>query len=667
MPIASLHRIHADDTADALARFNDLVDRSGAVPLIENPMSAVDQTHVDKPEDNVVVPITHAPTRNKGGAPARLPQYTVAMFLVVLFELAWRGDTFSWTRFAFAVWYRYTDDEMATIGLQGWRDPARAAAMRPAAFQAIDEDSTYVRVLGAQDLKRLEASQRMWRAEVSRVQLQMTRLLASIDDTPLPAARRHTLEATAAARTPEHDDARELRRQVMSNLIRAGLEVANSRYYPDVLPEDLFAGLLRDFKGDVGIDEHNVVVSTAYGHRTKVRSSKSLARYSAHVRREKQAMAIGLSAAIAVSRPDSPKVPPILVGIDLHDAASEANQGGRNALASMEQAGLRPNVAGRGHQFVVVDKAYPRYIGFGKHLISNGWSILGKYVTATADTKGGAPYIDMSSPDAPARGPFLFNGVPLCPGIGAQYLTENAGFDIPRDQDVTTQWLASNDEKVRQLSAAVLTTNGRPKPRKHARRGRPAAHAVPIEDQWTVEVRCPAAANNPKVRCPRVKASMELPADKFPELVHAPKANEPAPKCCTDDHGAMQLVLDERHIKNWQTKMAGSWEHQDFYAPARNTTEAYFGQLMDPRSGDLVLGKIEWQRNAFVAMAVVASVLVTNARVIDKWEETLRANGDVPPGGPGSRRRAWREYLRAQRPAALRESARVSDVLEASS
>ena len=51
MPVASLHRIHADDTADALARFSDLVHRSGAVPLIENAKSAVDQTDVDTPED----------------------------------------------------------------------------------------------------------------------------------------------------------------------------------------------------------------------------------------------------------------------------------------------------------------------------------------------------------------------------------------------------------------------------------------------------------------------------------------------------------------------------------------------------------------------------------------------------------------------------------------
>lgn len=646
MPIASIHRIHADETASVLLRAQAIVERSGA-HLIEKVQKPGPPLSGDT-SDNTVVPITRATGGNKGGAPVRLPQYAVIMFLIVLFELAWRGDTFSWTRFVYALWYRYSDDEMASIRLGGWRDPVRAAAMRPAAFRAAGEAGSYVRELGADDLRRLEASQRLWRAEVARAQLQMTRLLAPMDDTPLPAARRHSIAATAAARTDEHEVARALCRQVQNRLVRAGLEVANAEFYPDVDPEDLSAGLLRGYKGDVGIDEHNVVVSTSYGQRTKVRSAKSLARYAGHVRREKQAMAVGLSAAIAVSRPDSQKVPPVLVAFDLHDAASEANAGARHALEAMEANGLRPEVRGRGHQYVVVDKAYPYYVGFNKHLLANRWTIVGKYVTATDNVKGGAPFADMSPADAPASGPYQFNGVFLCPGIGAKYLAENRGFDIPRDQDVTSEWLASNDPTVRQLTAAILSTNGRPKPRKQNRRGRPAAHAKPIENQWTVEVRCPAAVENPKVRCPRVSQSMELPESEFPTLHLAPKASEPAPKCCTDDHGAMQLVLNEKHIKNWQTMMAGSWEHQDFYAPARTTTERYFGQLMDSQTGDLTLGKIEWQRNAFVAMAITATVLVTNARVVDKWEEDLRANGDVPPAGHGPRRRAWRQHLRSK-------------------
>lgn len=635
MPIASVHRPHADDTDAALATANDLVDRSGAVELIENAA------------DTNVVPITHA-TGGRGGAPVRLPQYSVAMFLKVLFEMAWRGDSFTWTRFAFAVWFRYTDRQMALIGLQGWRDAARAASMRPAASTAVGEVTSYVRVLGDEDKRRLEASQRMWRNEVARLQDQMTRLLAPIDDTPLAAARRHTRSETAQARTPAHDAARDLCHEVRNRLVRAGLEVANGRYYPDVTADDLFGGLLRDFKGDVGVDEHNVVVSTAYGYTNAERSSKSLARYAGHVRREGEAMAIGLSAAIAVGRAESPQVPPVLVGFDLHDAASEAHQGARNALAAMETVGLRPTVGGRGHQYVVGDKAYPAYIGFNQHLLANGWSIVGKYPGVTEKGRGGPAFVDMAPAGAPASGPFQFNGAILCPGIGAKYLAENRGFDIPRDQELTTEWLASNDTKVRQLTSAVMSTNGRPKPRKHARRGRPSLHAEPIENQWTLEVRCPAAANKPKVRCPRVAASLALPEDEFPTLHLAPKIDEPAPKCCTDDYGAMQIVLDEKHIKNWQTKMVGSWDHEDLYSPARTANEAYFGRLMDPKTGDLVIGKIEWQRNAFVALAVTASVLVTNARVVDKWEEKLRANGGNPPPGPGPRRRALREYLRSK-------------------
>lgn len=643
MAYASIHRMHADDTDAALAWSDELVEEFDFARLAERPLSV--DVEPENGTDATVVPIDQAAVRRKGGAPARLPQYTVAMVMKVIIEMAWRGDTFTWTRVAFALWYRYTEDQMAAIGHRGWRDPSRAAAMRPA---ALESETGRSRVPNADDLKRRQVSEKMWRAEVNRLQEQMTRQMAPIDDTPLPAARRHSISATQEARTAEHDAARVLRREVQARLVKAGLVVANAEYYPEVDRNDLAAGLLRDFKGDVGVDEHNVVVSTRYGQRAKVRSAKPLARYSTHVRREGHAMAIGLSAAIAVGRPDSPKVPPVLVGFDLHDVGSEAHAGARNALAAMEAVGLRPKLQGRGHQYVVTDKAYPRYVGFVRHLLENKWTILGKYVTGTDQIKGSAPYADMSPAGSGTSGPYQFNGTFLCPGVGANYLYENRGFDIPSDQDMTTEWLASNEDKVRQLSAAVMPTNGRPKPRKQRGRGRPAAGARPIENEWTIEVFCPAASANAKVRCPRVSTSMDLPISDFPTLEHAPKADDPAPKCCTDKFGAMQLVLDERHIKNYQTKMAGSWEHQDFYAPARTTTETYFGRLMDRDSGDLTNGKIEWQRNAFVALAITATILVTNKRAIDKWEADLRDSAYVVAPGAGARRREWRRYLASQ-------------------
>lgn len=658
MSYASLHRLHADDTDDVLVTSNDLVERAGIVGLIQDAAAAsaapvLSLENRERAEDHLearehtVVPIGEATRRRKGGAPARLPQYTTDMPFKVTFEMAWRGDSFSWANFAFALWYRYTDVQLALIGHGGWRDPARAEAMRPAAMRSVGPGGpARARVLSGEAMKRLKASELAWHAEVSRAHDQVKRLLAPIDDTPLPAARRHTLDATRQARTPSHDAARDLRRLVQNRLVGALLEQANEQYYPDVRSDDLFAGLLRDFKGDVGIDEHNVVVSTAYGQRTAVRSSKSLARYAKHVRREQEAMAIGLTAAIAVSRPEAPQVPPILVAFDLHDASSEAALGARNTLSVMEKIGLRPPLAGRGHQYVVTDKAYPRYVGFGQHLLAHKWTILGKYVTATENKQGAAPYADMAPPDATAPGPFQFNGAFLCPGIGADYLYAHRGFDIPHDRDVSPEWLARNDAIVRQLSAAVMRSNGRPKPRKHSRRGRPSATAKPLANQWTVEVLCPASGPNPKVRCPRVSTSMELPEGQFPKMQHAPGKNDPAPKCCTSDFGSMQLVLTEKNIANWQDKMAGSWEHQDFYSPARNTTEAFFGRLMDRKTGDLTLGRIEWQRNAFVSLAITASVLATNKRVIDKWEANLQAGGDVPPAGRGPARRALRERMR---------------------
>lgn len=130
-------------------------------------------------------------------------------------------------------------------------------------------------------------------------------------------------------------------------------------------------------------------------------------------------------------------------------------------------------------------------------------------------------------------------------------------------------------------------------------------------------------------------------------MPHPPARDDPsAPECCTSKFGSMKVVLNKKHLKSWQSKMAGSWEHQDIYSPARTATESYFGRLMDRDSGDLDMYKIEWQKNAFVALGVASTIIATNKRVIEKWQDDLRKNNGKAPKGLGERRRAHREWLR---------------------
>lgn len=274
-------------------------------------------------------------------------------------------------------------------------------------------------------------------------------------------------------------------------------------------------------------------------------------------------------------------------------------------------------------------------------MLANRWTMLGKF---RADA---APFTDLA-PHGTGPGPYQFNGAVLCPGIGGEVLKANAGFDIPWERkNLTPEWLLKNDSTVELLTSAVMPTDGRPKPRKHPGRGRPSAGVKPLENSWTIDVFCPAAGRRAKVRCPLVSNSMDLPADKFPTLRHSPDPDDPkAPECCTSEVGAMKVVLDKKTMKNWQPKMAGSWEHQDIYSPARTATESYFGRLMDRDTGDLDMYKIEWQKNHFVALGIASTIVATNQRAIESWQDDLRKNDGKAPKGLGERRRAHRQWLR---------------------
>jgi hypothetical protein len=657
MTYAPAYRTHKDDTSDILEWANDVVERLDVPKFSEESGTRPSETCDDEKEP-LTVSGSHATAfapalRNRGGAPAKLPPYLLSAVLKVILEIGFRGQIFTWTAVANALWFRYTEEQLAIIDLAGWRDPDRARQMKEGArlrgWSSVDGE-TQVRLHAIDDAKnrRIEASAKAYRAEVNRLQAAMDKQCRFMDDNSLPAGRRQPEKALTEARTAEMDARREVQRAFGNRLVWAALMSANAEYYPGVEAADLHAGLLRDYKGDVGVDEHQVAVASTHNNRRGSRVAKQLAKVHGHNRRYGAAHSIGFTGGIAVSRADSPKVPAVLLAYDLHDPASGAHSGARNVLQSIETSGLRPTLKSKAHQYVVGDKAYPSYIEFNEWLLANRWTMLGKFSTSTTDKRGGAPFADMA-PQGTGPGPFQFNGPFLCPGIGAEYLHANAGFDIPWERNnLTPEWLKANDDTVTLLSAAVMPTDGRPKPRKHAGRGRPAADAKPLENTWTVDVFCPAAGARAKVRCPRVSTSLELPADKFPTLGHAPAANDPsAPECCTSKYGTMKLVLDKKHMKSWQPKMAGSWDHQDIYSPARTATESYFARLMDRDSGDLNMHKIEWQKNVFVALGIASTVLATNKRVIEKWQDDLRDNEGKAPRGLGERRRAHRQHLRS--------------------
>lgn len=644
MSYAPAYRTQKNDTDEILMWVNDVVEGAD-VPAFMKSLEALDTSLCDTSDHEA--PTLSTPPRNKGGAPPRLPPYYFVAVLKVILEIGFRGETFTWPAVYNALWFRYTEAQLAIIGLAGWRDPERARQMRDAARltrSATDRDGARrLRVVDDVSARAISAAIKVQHNEVGRLQDAMTRHCRFMDDDALPAGRRHTEKALKDARTPEIEQRRHIRSEFGNLLVQSAIRVAHAMYYEDADPNDPKTGLLRDYRGDVGVDEHQVAVANKHSTTPGTSTAKQMAKGNDHNRQYGFAHVIGMTAGIAVSRADSPKVPAILLAYALHDPTSGAHEGARDVLTSIDSSGLRPTLRGKAHHYVVGDKAYPAYIEFNEWMLANRWTMLGKF---RADA---APFTDLA-PRGTGPGPFQFNGATLCPGIGAEVLHANAHFDIPWERkNLTPEWLEKNDATVKLLTAAVMPTDGRPKPRKHPGRGRPAADAKPLENTWTLDVFCPAAGKNARVRCRLVSDSLDLPADKFPELKHAPDEDDPkAPECCTSEVGTMKVVLDKKTMKNWQPKMAGSWEHQDIYSPARTATESYFGRLMDRDTGDLDMYKIEWQKSPFVALGIASTIVATNQRVIESWQDDLRTNGGKAPKGLGERRRAHRQRLRGK-------------------
>ncbi len=407
MTYAPAHRTHKDDTDEILTWAHDVIERADIPGFVESastrasdPSEREAETPIDSTTACEPDPVGSVAPRNRGGAPVKLPQYQLVAVLKVILEIGFRGQIFTWTAVANALWFRYTEDQLATIGLAGWRDPDRAHLMKDGARLARTSTDgnagPILRIVESATNRKVEASVKAYHAEVNRLQAAMDRQCRFMDDNSLPAGRRHTENALRKARTAEMEARRSIQGALGNRLVWAALVSANADYYPEVEATDLHAGLLRDYKGDVGVDEHQIAVASTHNSRPGTRGGKQLAKVHGHNRRYGSAHAIGFTGGIAVGRADSPKVPAVLLAYDLHDPSSGAHDGARNVLARIEASGLRPTLRSKAHQYVVGDKAYPGYIEFNEHLLANRWTMLGKFVTATTDKRGAAPFADMA-------------------------------------------------------------------------------------------------------------------------------------------------------------------------------------------------------------------------------------------------------------------------------
>lgn len=607
MAIAPAIRTSGRNTTEILKIGRGIVEHSRALDLLPQ-----------KPETNVGRPAVHG-------------QYNLCGVFCTMFEHMYSGHAMSMANVTRALWFDYTDEQMAIIGLEGLRTPQRVLQMKPLGGRLASRE-------------QLLAAERAIKSECQRFYDFCRKNLAVMDDTPLPGkwakADRPTRAQVRAARlNPDLDAPRELAGMVLNRILMGSLMYANEARFPGA---SLHEGLLRDHLGDVAVDETHVttgIVAAGEGFADdSAAPANMLAEAHPKNRRTRSGPAMGLTLALTAARSDRARVPNVALAMALHEPTGGDRDGLLNAVRRLEENGLRPLRRGNAQQYVIGDQGYSRLDGMNRALHAMGYSMVMEY------PKNARVFHDLglraTSDEGPAvatTGPYLFQGRIVCPGIGRDLIAKGR---FTAKEWMTDEQIREHDDKERLLTAATMRTNGRPKEVSGRKRGGQRKGEKAPEPMMQVTVACPAVRG--QVRCPIIAETMEDQTLKGKPLLHAaPWQEENRPSCCENDE--TRIVLTDKQFKQWQPHMAGTWEHFDLYGPIRSRNEAFNSRLGTPHEGgNLRHESIAFRNNAMVGLAIAFSVAAANIKEIESFDSTLIRNRGLAPIGTGPKRRERR-------------------------
>ena len=576
------------------------------------------------------------------GRPVALGQLSIRGLLIALMDLVLMNRELSYAELTRIIWLEYTDEVLARIGLQGVRDPQTLEAM----IKAGKPNATAADIRAGQ-LAEARARRRIMDA--------FERATTPINDNVLPANRRHTSKQLTEARATTDVSGQRAARLLVFNLIiqgslyTANVE-ANERRKADKRskdeggndaedgvpfdPTDLRSGILADWTGDLAVDETDADHSIATQGRGKGLSgpdahhpvSELAEFFLKDSSRLRWPNALGLTFAIAVSRPECRRVPAVALGgsIDKPSAASLA--GALTAIDAIAHAGLRPAQVSNAHQYIVADMAYPHRTDWADSLLDRDYSQVVRYPRNAPRILNLTASSDPTGPSAAT----LFNGVPICPGMSAAALKQNS-VDVPTPEDfrgdITRQGrlLDKHEERLRRVLPLVMVRHGRPVRTPNRPPGRPRSGVPDPENVYRMRVVCPAIAG--QAMCPLVPDSMNLDPKAAP-LVPDPPIDAP-PATCRSSFTKVQLTHSQ--FRHYQPRMHGSWEHEDFYTSARSRNEGFHAALLHKSTGGLGRGTIHPWKNAFLTIALAMCVGATNFHILDNWNDILLLNGGRAP------------------------------------
>jgi hypothetical protein len=465
--------------------------------------------------------------------------------------------------------------------------------------------------MAGEDTSRIFAVGAEQRREYRRFSAWLERTLLPLDSAPdQPAKRIPNAEhdRIIRRRTPQQQAAYDLAAERLRTVINDLVAGSILHKQPDGACGDIVADeTIYDLAGPsagLGIkpDKHR---GACYFGRYYARDGRSGPLSPDRRAAGKHGFGVGITAVTRIGPPDQlHAIPPVVVGIDIHEPTSGSPQGLRNSIEHMKRNGLdtRPG-HGRTWPLLTVDMGYNPKDDFAPLMIEHEYTPVVRYPRdwPLAEVSANPP----GSPDTqPLPGPVQYAGAFYCPA--AEEVLRNHTVPKSRELLASNGW-AGHDTRLSNTLPFLMGTNSRPIVNR--KRGRPRLGA-PAEHQVKFELVCPAVQL--RVRCPLKPASMTQAGFGVPLATPSWTAEER--RCCKQS--TIRVTLTDRQVKKAQWGLvAGTWEHMIHFEATRALTEQRFALLKSPYLTGMTEVAGGPRREPLVKILLALAVAATNHQI----------------------------------------------------
>ena len=288
--------------------------------------------------------------------------------------------------------------------------------------------------------------------------------LAPIDDTPFQANKRLKKAEAAHAKA------------------KAAVALAQQTQRRHAIFNDLIAAsvdkrLLKDWKGDLAVDEHVIHRSShnyEYFGRPGLHGGTPMSSYYPEQHRTGKGYHIGLTRILPAAEPYGHRQPDVVLAAILREASAGNVEATLMSIdAAGEARGLRPTTPRTKRPYVIADRGYTPQGTFNHDLTARGYSVLMRYQKNHKTTHDLAKAAE-DHPTAP--GPWLYRGAILCPAAGRLLNDRRTTPPAPGEKDANVLMAHARQEALLNAlempinghpQAATLRPPGRPSPRPH--------------------------------------------------------------------------------------------------------------------------------------------------------------------------------------------------------